>query len=307
MTGDHKLHTRARRAPLILLFLAGAVSLGPATPASGWTVSPADIQLSGRPGVITRGSFEVISSDSVGRHFRIEAQSLGETPTGSFTFTSEQHSAAEWVDVLPSGFTGAHQPQSIDYAISVPSNATPGDHVAAISVQELPANSQGNLGVVEAVGIRVIVRVPGKLQPAAKITQFSAPSLTFGSGVAIHATVVNTGDTVLNFSGPNSGSAIQVAQQTFPLVGELLPGAKRILSYGWNDPPLLGARTARLRLNLAKGVSLSASRSIFAFPLYQLLGLILLMLAAQVYRRQRQRRRLRRNSSQRSDVAVGSL
>ncbi len=307
MPGDHKFHKRARRAPLILLLAAGTMSLSAAPPAFGWTVSPADIQLSGRPGVITRGSFEVISSDSVGRHFRIEAQDLGETPAGAFTFTTEQHSAAEWVDILPSGFTGARQPQSVDYAISVPSNASPGDHVAAISVQELPASSNGNLGVVEAVGIRVIVRVPGKLQPGAKITQFTAPSLTFGNGVAIHATVVNTGDTVLDFNGANSGSAIQVARQTFPLVGLLLPGAKRVLSYGWNDPPLLGASTAHLHLNLGGNVRLSASASIFAFPLYQLLGLILLMLAVQVYRRQRHRRGLKRNSSHRSDVAVGSL
>jgi len=307
MTGDHKFHMSALRAPLILLFAAGAMSLAIARPALAWTVSPADIQLVGRPGVITRGSFEVISSDSIGRHFRVEAQNLGETPTGSFTFTTEQHSAAEWVDTLPSDFTGAHQPQSVDYAISVPSNATPGDHVAAISVQELPASSNGNIGVVEAVGLRVVVRVPGKLQPGARITQFTAPSLTFGNGVAIHATVVNTGDTVLDFNGANSGSAIEVAQQTFPLAGLLLPGATRVVSYGWNDPPLLGATTAHLHVNLGGANRLSASASIFAFPLYQLLGLILLMLAVQIYRRQRQRRRLKRNSSHRSDVAVGSL
>jgi hypothetical protein len=307
MTGDHKFHKCARRAPLVLLLVAGTMSLAATTPALGWTVSPADIQLAGRPGVITRGSFEVITSDSIGRHFRVEAQNLGQTPTGSFTFTTEQHSAAEWVDTLPSDFSGAHQPQSVDYAISVPSNATPGDHVAAISVQELPASSSGNLGVVEAVGLRVIVRVPGNLHPGARIAQFSAPSLTFGDGVAIHATVVNTGDTVLDFNGANSGSGIQVAQQRFPLVGVLLPGATRVLSYGWNDPPLLGATTAHLDLNLGGHDRLSASASIFAFPLYQLLGLVLLMLAVQTYRRQRQRRRLKRNSSHRSDVAVGSL
>jgi hypothetical protein len=283
------------------------MSLAAATPASAWTVSPADVQLSGRPGVITRGSFEVISSDSVGRHFRVEAQNLGETPTGSFTFTSQQHSAAEWVGTLPNEFSGSHRAQSIDYAIAVPSNATPGDHVAAISVQELPASAHGNLGVVEAVGIRLVIRVPGKLHAGARITHFSAPSVTFGSGVAIQATVVNTGDTVLDFNARNSGSAIQVAKQRFPLEGLLLPGAKRILSYGWNNPPLLGATTAHLQINLGGQNRLSASTSIFAFPLYQLLGLMLLMFAVQVYRRQRQRRRRNRNSSHRSDVAVGSL
>jgi hypothetical protein len=294
-----------------LIFFAAATGLsvlgfGWASGAQAWTVSPANIQLSGKPGVITRGSFEVLSSDSAGRHFRVLAQSLGETPTGAFTFTSAERSAASWIEILPGSFLGARQAQSVDYAIAVPSNASPGDHAAAISVQELPESTQGNLGVVEAVGIRLVIRVPGKLYPAARITQFSAPRLTFGNGVAIHATVVNTGDTVLNFNGVNSGSAITVAKESYPLVGLLLPGAKRQLSYGWNDPPLLGSRAAHLRVNLGRDVFLSASTSIFAFPLYQLLGVMLLALAGYVYRRQRRRRRHKRNSST-SDLAVGGV
>jgi hypothetical protein len=306
MTGDHKYQKRARlRVLSTLLLVAGVASLATAAPALAWTVSPAGIHVSGKPGVITRGSFEVVTSDSLRRHFRVVAQNLGETPTGSFTFTDAEHSAADWVDILPNAFNGAKQAQSIDYAISVPSNARPGDHVAAISVQELPASTQGNLGVVEAVGIRVVIHVPGKLHPAAKIVSFGAPSLTFGDGVEIHATVENTGDTLLNFNGSNSGSGISVAKQVFPLEGLLLPGAKRVVSYGWNDPPLIGSTTAHLHVNLGGKTSLSASTSIFAFPLYQLLGLILLILAVYVYRRQRQRRRRRHNSSHPSDLAVG--
>ncbi|HEY7933813.1 MAG TPA: hypothetical protein VID48_08315 [Solirubrobacteraceae bacterium] len=307
MTGDHDYHKRALlHASLIALAGLMTVGFGVAPPALGWTVAPADIQLSGRPGVITRGSFEVITSDSVGRQFRVEAQNLGETTSGSFTFTSAKHSAADWVNILPSSFQGSRQPQSVDYAIAVPSNASPGDHVAAISVQELPASSQGNLGVVEAVGIRLVIRVPGKLYPGVKITRFSAPGLTFGNGVPISATVVNTGDTILDFNGANSGSAITVAGQTFPMLGLLLPGATRTLSYGWNDPPLLGSTTAHLQVKLGTHALLTASTSIFAFPLYQLIGAILLVLAGYVYKRQRKRRRQNRTSSNPSDIVVGS-
>ena len=224
MTGDHDFY---KRASLRALLLAASLTLGLAASAQAWTVSPADIQLTGKPGLITRGSFEVISADSVGRHFRVVAQNLGETPTGAFTFTNAEHSAANWVEILPSDFLGSKRAQSVDYAIAIPSNATPGDHVAAISIQELPEGTQGNIGVVEAVGIRLVIHVPGTVYPAAKITRFDAPRLTFGDGVAIHATVVNTGDTVLDFNGANRGSAITIAKQSYPLVGLLLPGAKR--------------------------------------------------------------------------------
>jgi hypothetical protein len=301
MTGDHDFYSRAL---LRALLLAASLTVALAASAQAWTVSPADIQLTTRPGLITRGSFEVLSADSVGRHFRVVAQSLGETPTGAFTFTRAEHSAASWVEILPSEFSGSRQAQSVDFAIAVPSNARPGDHVAAISVQEQPEGTQGNLGVVEAVGIRLVIRVPGAVFPQAKITRFSAPGLTFGNGVAIHATVVNTGDTVLDFNGINRGSAITIAKESYPLVGLLLPGARRAVSYGWNDPPLLGSTTAHLRVQMPGRAFLSASTSIFAFPLYQLLGVMLLALAGYVYRRQRRQRRRKFNSST-TDPAVG--
>lgn len=303
MTGDHDFH---KRASLRALLLAASLTLGLAASAQAWTVSPADIQLTGKPGLITRGSFEVISADSVGRHFRIVAQNLGETPTGAFTFTNAEHSAANWIEVLPGEFVGSKRAQSVDYAISIPSNASPGDHVAAISIQELPQATQGNIGVVEAVGIRLVIRVPGTVYPSAKITRFDAPRLTFGNGVAIHATVVNTGDTVLDFNGANRGSAITIAKQNYPLVGLLLPGAKRVVSYAWNNPPLLGSTTAHLRVTMPGKAFLSASTSIFAFPLYQVLGVLLLALAGYVYRRQRRKRRKKFNSST-TDPAVGGV
>jgi hypothetical protein len=302
MTGDLIFYTRALLfAPLSVLATFFVFGFSLTSLADAWTVSPANVHLSAKPGLITRGSFDVITSDSVGRHFRVVAQNLGETPSGSFTFTPPGHSAADWVEVLPATFAGSKQPQPVDYAISVPSNAAPGDHVAAISVQELPASLKGNLGVVEAVGIRVIVRIPGKVYAGAKIAQFHAPSLTFGNGVAVHAVVINTGNTVLDFNNANRGSGITVGREAYPITGLLLPGATRIVSYGWNNPPLLGSTAAHLHVNLGESRRLSASTSIFAFPLYQVLGLTLLIMAAYMYRRHNNR-----NSSPSSDnLAIG--
>ncbi|HEY7891792.1 MAG TPA: hypothetical protein VIC05_06235 [Solirubrobacteraceae bacterium] len=305
MTGDHTSHKHAPVRALVAALLSLTAVAVQTPQALAWTVSPADIHVSSKPGAITRGSFEIITSDSVGRRFRVVAQDLGETPEGSFTFTTSSHTAAQWIDILPSEFTGSRQPQSVDYAISVPTNATPGDHVAAISVQEQPAGSQGNIGVVEAVGIRLVIRVPGTLRAAAKITQFAAPALTFGNGVAIHAAVVNTGDTVLDFNGANSGSAITVGHQRLALTGLLLPGATRVVSYGWNSPPLVGTTKAQINVNLGSKEALAASKRIFAFPLYQVLGLALLVMAVILFRRQRDLRRRRRNSSRPSNHPAG--
>jgi hypothetical protein len=262
--------------------------------ASAWTVSPASVQLSVKPDHVTRGSFRVMSSDSVGRRFRVIAQDLGQDASGAFTFNKASramHSAASWIDIKPRTFEGSRRTQPIDFAIAVPANATPGDHVASISTQELPATLRGNIGVVQAIGLRITIRVPGATRSDAAITQFTSTKLTFGNGVPIHATVVNTGNTVLDFGGANTGSGITVGEQRIPITGVLLPGAKRFVQYGWNDPPLIGSRKAKLRVHLEPGRDLTSTTSTFAFPLFQTLGLLLLILAAYVLQRWRRRDR----------------
>ena len=271
-------------------------SLGLLAPSSAgaWSVSPALLNSALAAGKVTLGTFEVTTADALGRHFRVVVQDLGETSAGAFTFnpaTAAAHSAAPWISVLPRTFTATGKPQPVDYAIAVPADATPGDHVAAISVQEMPATNAGNIGVVEAVGLRATVRIKGPVNPAVRITRFTAPSVTFGGPVTASTTVVNVGDTVLDFDRANAGSALTIAGQRTLLTGVLLPGASRAIRVSSTSVPLLGSSRATLMINLGRG-SVSRSRDTIVLPPLLLLALLILAsLLAAAWTSRRYRRR----------------
>lgn len=279
--------------PTGLLLAACACGLLAAAPAGAWSVSPALLNKTAARRSTTLGSFTVVTRGSAGRRFRVVVDDLGETQAGAFTFsgaTAAVHSAAPWISVSPRWFVATGQPQPVDYAISVPADATPGDHVAAISVQELPASNAGNIGVVEAIGLRETVRVPGGARSAAAITSLTGPRLSFGGPVDVSATVKNTGSTVLDFDGSDAGSTLTVGDQSTRLTGVLLPGAIRTVGVTWSDPPLLAGSQARLRINLGGGRSVSRTRETLVLPPRELCAVLIvaaLLLLAWAWRRRR--------------------
>lgn len=282
--GRHRTwHLAIALAMLMLLTLAAAPR------ALAWTVTPADESLAGTPGSIVRGHFQVEAADSPGRTFRVVAQDITQNTQGAFDFITPAVSKTEagtWAAVFPSGFTGgSKQPQTIDYAITVPNNATPGDHIASITVDELPSSTSGNLGVIQAIGMKVFIRVPGAIVPGAKITQFTAPSHLFsGGGINYNAQIVNTGNTVLNFSTTNKGSGMTVGGTTTPLTGLLFPGATRDISFGYNTPPVIGRPTATLSVLLGGKRVVSATASTLVLPLVVILAVLAALIALAVIR-----------------------
>jgi hypothetical protein len=94
------------------------------------------------------------------------------TATGRFNMlpsTQVSTAAGTWID-LPSEVTvAAGGTAVIPFTITVPSNATPGDHpagVAASVVSAARASGGSQVGVESRVGFRVITRVTGDLVPA---------------------------------------------------------------------------------------------------------------------------------------------
>lgn len=279
--------------PIGLLLALCATGLLAAAPADAWSVSPALLNRTAARGSTTLGSFTVVTRGAAGRRFRVVVDDLGETQAGAFTFsraTAAVHSAARWISVSPHWFVATGRSQPVDYAISVPGNATPGDHVAAISVQELPASSAGNIGVIEAIGLRETVRITGPARGAAAITSLTGPGMSFGGPVDVSATVKNTGNTVLDFDGANAGSALTVGNQSTRLTGVLLPGASRTIGVAWSDPPLVASSHARLRINLGGGRSVSRDRETLVLPPREVCAAVIvaaLLLLAWAWRRRR--------------------
>ncbi len=127
----------------------------------------------------------------------------------------------------------------------VPAGAEPGDHLASISVQRLPAAAGGTAAPIEAVSVRLDVRVAGRAVRRARIVALDVPAIADGGPIAIGATVRNSGNVTLDFDRGDPGR-VRVMDGSEPRArlsfqGRLYPGQTRFFDLSWDDPPLFGA------------------------------------------------------------------
>jgi hypothetical protein len=185
--------------------------------------------------------------------------------------------------------------------LTVPKNATPGDHAAGVVVS-LVGTAKNKLGVDvkldQRVAIRVYARVSGTLRPGLAIEDlhvgYSNPSLfgnPFGSGTAtVSYRVHNTGNVLLGATqnltiSSSLGGTTHV--KGLPIVPPLLPGASVEITRSVPGvfPGLHISAKVRLTPIAPPGVTdpklsaVEASTSVWAFP-WALIVLILLVAAA---------------------------
>jgi hypothetical protein len=201
------------------------------------------------------------------------------------------------------------------FTLSVPPQATPGDHtgamVAAVGVSRKNANGEM---VVEnyRIAVPLELRVPGALKAGIQVqsisTGFSDPVNPFGTGSAtVSYTITNTGNVrqsaapAVRVTGP-FGQSATVHPAKLP---DILPGDSVRVSASLPGLFPVGPMTANVdaapgypqgTIPLARtAADASGSASLFAFP-WSLLGLILLLVAigVAIWFFLRWRRRLRR-------------
>jgi hypothetical protein len=173
------------------------------------------------------------------------------TSDGKFTLaeaTAKPTSVGAWVKVdapskvtLPPRTSKGPSVTIVAFHVSVPANASPGDHAGGIVVSLESTVSAGKSGQVkqhldQRVGTRVYIRVSGPIHPALTVDHFGASfgptSATFnpiGSGhVTMTYQVHNTGNVILSatqaasVSGWIGGGGHATGLAAIP---ELLPGA----------------------------------------------------------------------------------
>jgi hypothetical protein len=287
---------RRRGTRVALAWVIAGLAGGLAPPAyARFTVSPSSLDL--HSGGVSLGSIDVSMVGEQAQLFRVHVQDLGQTPSGGFvvkTPSSAPFSAASWITTNPTKFSGAaDRTQPIEYAIRVPPNAEPGDHVAAVTIERLPVAGHGQVAAIEAIAVRVTIRVPGAIHQAVQISQLAAPTLADGP-VTIATSVRNTGNVTLDFNGANrAGLTVLNGSHTaasLPFIGLLYPDQARSFRLAWQDPPSFGHPQARVTVRLARGTQARSAR-FWMLPWRQAAALLLVALAGVVVFIQRGRRR----------------
>ncbi|MHB1775909.1 MAG: hypothetical protein ACYCU7_07990 [Acidimicrobiales bacterium] len=235
--------------------------------------------------------------------------------SGGFAYVqrSQMHNTVvgTWLTFGSTQLTVAPGTQVVDtFALSIPSDGPPGDHVGAVVVQQVegPATPKPTgVNLVLRIAIPVFVRVVGKTYPQLTIENLKvfhdSPALLFLSGskrVAVRFDVVNTGNVILDpksvtvsitgllggtihtYTTHQTGAAQSRAN---PLPLQLLPGGNLTLTEEWNGIPPFDPLTASVTAHAVDPsstlpVSTSASTPFLYFP--WIFALILLALIAGV-------------------------
>jgi hypothetical protein len=294
---------------------------GATSSATTWSVTPADengpdgrhwIEQNVDPGQVVRENIAVRNLGSETIEFALSAADGYLTDKGRFNMLpSDQTSvdAGTWIAMSPTATIEAGQTAVVPVTISVPQNATPGDHAAGVaaSIRSQSAGQSGSgVGVESRVGIRVILHVGGELTPAVSVSHVSVEYIgeanPFTPGIArVTYALVNTGNTTLSagaqvkVSGPFglASTASDDAPQ------ELLPGGTRsatrdITVWPWS---IIFADVSAVAVESASAEAVTAdpaTASTLAIGWSQLTLLLVLaaLIAAWVRSRRRERERI---------------
>jgi hypothetical protein len=187
-----------------------------------------------------------------------------------------------------------HSRVDVPFSVTVPANATPGDHVGAIVAQPLVSNGGADddlrLDVRLRIGARVYLRVPGPAKSEVRVDRLAfdyGQSWAPTSGRA-HSeyTVRNTGNLVLGatvrlrIKGPFGITVDSFAPRKLP---ELIPGAAFTVAETSRGLPLLGRLHAEVDV-FADGAHTKASTGAWAIP-WLLVLLVIVLVAAWVWLR----------------------
>jgi hypothetical protein len=235
------------------------------------------------------------------------------TPDAGFGLLREEElpvGLGTWVELGATQYTlDPGERVDIPFSVTVPADASPGDHAGAIVAQVIPEGSADQpddgigFDVRLRIGARIYVRVDGPLSPSLTIEQFRIEYVTplnpLGSdSVRVTYVVANTGNTrlqptaSLKVAGLFGLGSTQAPLRDIP---ELLPGSSLEIAEIIRDVRPLGRLTATLRLQAPlDGVDVERSVSTWTVP-WLLVAAIALLLAYFVYRYVSRRRRGRRN------------
>lgn len=335
--------------------IAGAVGLAPAMAVPQRPAGAVHAQTSGfnfgiepynEPGTAKRSAFDLDGPVGATINDRVEVVNSGPTaeqfyiyPAGAYTIengggfavnlrSDPRSDIASWITLPVQMYTvPPHTGSVIPVRLSIPSNATPGDHTAAIVAEQIIAPGQVKTGegvtVVHRVGARVYLRVIGPVHLGLHVDpvrlKHKLPLNPLAAGhtqTLVDFVVKNTGNarlalatitiTTKGIFGQTLHKVVLTGQKpggpnipTEILPAQILPGGQVRLLAPFRGLPPIDQVTMSIVVNGADAVagtraSTSASTSFWVIPWLALLVLVVLIAGYLLFRRWYLRGRRRR-------------
>ncbi|WP_431884187.1 WxL protein peptidoglycan domain-containing protein [Micromonospora gifhornensis] len=218
----------------------------PTSPAVTWAVQPADrngpdgrrfIERTLDPGQVVTEHLAVRNFSDSAVVFSLKAADGYLTDKGRFNMLPSNEKSVDggtWITVQETVTVEANGTKVVPFTITVPEDATPGDHPAGIAATV--TSTGGTVAVESRVGFRVMLRASGTVTASVAISDLSTaytPSWNpFSAGtLKVGYTAKNDGNVALTGTGKVSvGELFGLVKQEDPTqVTETLPGGVQVV------------------------------------------------------------------------------
>jgi hypothetical protein len=221
-----------------------AAAAQPTTPALTWAVQPADqhgpdgrrwIELTLDPGQVMTEHLAVRNLSDRTVVFSLQAADGYLTDKGRFNMLPSNQASVDggtWIGMQEQVTVGAKETKVVPFTITVPRDATPGDHPAGVAATI--TSTEGTVAVESRVGFRVMTRVSGTVTAAITVSDVTATYQhswnPFSAGtIRLRYTTTNDGNVAVTGTGRVTVAGLfGLAQTDTPAeVEETFPGERR--------------------------------------------------------------------------------
>lgn len=226
---------------LILIIIIAGV----ANPAFALTVSPARIEITGDPGATLQGEIELFNEQEGGRTFYTSFENFEPSgDSGAPHFIGAKDGLATWITSESKVLLESGKRSVVPYSITIPENAEPGGHFAAIffGSQEPGAQGGGQVSVGGKIGVLVLLRVSGDVEEGGGLLEFiTKENQRFFSALPITFTyrINNTGgDRVVPLGEIKVKNTLQLTSAKLLAnknEGSVLPDSARKFEVSWGQ------------------------------------------------------------------------
>ena len=316
-----RLAAPARAALALVAVVVAALGMGvlataPAQAADNgtWSIFPAQ-----RKGFDPRAAFflEVTAGQTL--RDAVTVKNAGKTPITFTLYAADAFNAAggggfalrqlgdpnsdigTWIKLDKNQITVAPGKEAtVGYTLTVPRNASPGDHVGGIvslnAAAETTQESEGvTVGIRRAVGTRIYARVAGATTTSMvvqdvtlDVTEKTNVPIVGNGKATITYTVLNTGNTRLQ---PEAAITIdglfgrELASFPATAVPEILPGQSITLQQQWDGVPALDQVHVRVDMTAAGDVTAGGDTTEWVVPWPLIIAILVLVVVYLVLRR----------------------
>jgi hypothetical protein len=228
----------------VCLIIAGG--MGVTTPVSALTVSPARVEITGDPGTTLYSEIELFNEQKgEARTFFTSFENFEPSgDSGAPHFIGAKDGLATWMQTESSVTIASGERTIVPFSITIPANAEPGGHFAAVFFGSQAPGGQGagEVSIGGKIGVLILLRVSGEVAEGGGLLDFSTKENNrFFSSLPISFVyrVNNTGgNRIVPLGEINVKNTFRLVSAKFSAnqnEGSVLPGSARKFEVIWGD------------------------------------------------------------------------